>query len=62
MNKLFDENDEGKQDNDTIEALQFWKKENENLKERITLIKNEKILINGKLNEFINDFNELIWK
>ena len=59
MNKLFDENDEGKQDNDTIEALQFLKKENENLKEQITLIKNEKIFINGKLNESINDFNEL---
>ena len=59
MNKLFDENDEGKQDNDTIEALQLLKKENENLKEQITLIKNEKIFINGKLNESINDFNEL---
>ena len=59
LNKLFDENDEGKQDNETIEALQLLKKENENLKEQITLIKNEKIFINGKLNESINDFNEL---
>ena len=59
MKKLFDENDEGKQDNDTIEALQFLKKENENLKEQITLIKNEKLFINGKLNESIKDFNEL---
>ena len=59
MNNLFNENDEGKQDKDAIEALELLKQENENLKEQITLIKNEKIFINGKLNESINDFNEL---
>ena len=59
FNKFFDENDEGKQDYETIEALQLLKKENEDLKEQITLIKNDKMFINGKLNESIKDFNEL---
>ena len=59
LNNLFNENDEGKQDKDAIEALELLKQENENLKEQITLIKNDKMFINGKLNESINDFNEL---
>ena len=59
FNNLFDEKEGEKQDEEEFEALNLLKKENENLKEQITLIKNEKLFINGKLNESIKDFNEL---
>ena len=58
FNQFFEQNEKQEED-ETIEKINLLKTENENLKEKITLIENEKSFINGKLNESMNDFNKL---
>jgi chromosome segregation ATPase len=51
FNQFFEENEEKQEDDETIETINL-------LKEKISLIENEKTFINGKLNELMNDFNK----
>ena len=59
FNQFFEQNEEKQEEDETTETINFLKKENQNLKEQISLIQNEKTFINGKLNESMNDLNKL---
>ena len=59
FNQFFEQNEEKQEEDETTETINILKKENQNLKEQISLIQNEKTFINGKLNESMNDLNKL---